>query len=745
VDNQPQIFKISGHTVRVLFGDLASLREPVDAIVSSDNNYLSHGAGVSRALWTAAGPELEQFVEAAKPQLHLGDVYVTPGFRLPCRFLLHAVSIDLDQNRSILEPELPKLYQRIFESAGAEKCAEVALPLIGAGSAGLSPRASATSFVDTLTSGFPSYRGVRKVQLALFGPEDRIAQEILEAAERRERDLEGSVEELIDSTEGEIGHSLRQAWHQYLSGEPSARGVALALFFGHVQDLLQEHSSDAGQEPHQLWRSAWLARNRLAHSRGHWDAHDWSTLLGAVREGLIAARSQKALRRPQEEPFASEAAKGKGRDEDVLPSRTADGESEEPTVAPSDRSSHSDAEATDLLASADAAFAHLSPSRAGSAPRPSASQAPLGLSFDGATRQRPQLSSTSPLPVSPPSERERGVGRGTTPLRELRDFLISHLPEASREDLRRRFMAHGYKGPEEIQLLEFLIREPDLVGFIASEFGRPALLAAIRKFRSEEPPDCPTAERLARWFLKTLGFPDPVRPDGLKAVRQAVQRARANLLVHDDEALRGAVADVARRLEYVARVMLRFVAQAAYRTAPEQLLRNWERLPEGQDLGKASLGPLLIWIEVLDKQLEKDTIPEVALFKRDVAPTSLLPSGADGIAALRNAFSHYRPHDAGRPLAEQGRKFLDEADAFLEYLSRPEARVFPRIILIESIQYDRWGRQVISAVDDEGNHERIFTDEAVLPGQTYFMHPLTNPLRVDPILVPAGDLLWLDG
>jgi hypothetical protein len=336
------------------------------------------------------------------------------------------------------------------------------------------------------------------------------------------------------------------------------------------------------------------------------------------------------------------------------------------------------------------------------------------------------------------------MGRGTTPLRELRDFLIAHLPEVSREDLGQQFREHGYKGPEEIQLLEFLIQEPDLVRFIASEFGRPALFAAIREFRGEKPPDYPTAERLARWFLKTLGFPDPIRPDGLKAVRQAVQRARANLLVHDDEALRGAVADVARRLEYIARVMLRFVAQAAYRTAPEQLLRNWEHLPEGQDLGKASLGPLLIWIEVLDKHLEKDTIPEVALFKRDVATTSLLPSGADGIAALRNAFSHYRPQNAGRPLAEQGRKFLDEADAFLEYLSRPEARVFPRIILIESIHYDRWGRQVISAVDDEGNHERIFTDEALLPGETYFMHPLTNPLRVDPILVPAGDMLWLD-
>jgi hypothetical protein len=112
---------------------------------------------------------------------------------------------------------------------------------------------------------------------------------------------------------------------------------------------------------------------------------------------------------------------------------------------------------------------------------------------------------------------------------------------------------------------------------------------------------------------------------------------------------------------------------------------------------------------------------------------------------LRNALSHYRPQDVGSSLVEQGRRFLNEADAFLEYLSRPEGRVFPRVILIESIQFDRWGRKVIHAVDDEGNHERIFTDEAVHPGETYFMHPLTNPLRVDPILVAAGDLLWLNG
>lgn len=728
--NQPQIFTISGHTVRVSSGDLATFPERVDAIVSSDDNYLSHSGGVSRALWAAAGPGLAKAVEEAEPQLHLGDVYVTQGFELPCRLLLHAITMDLDQNRAILEPELAKLYQRLFEAAGAEKCSRVALPLIGTGSAELSVRASTTALVDTLTSGFPSYRGIRTIDVVLHRPEDEVAREILLEAERRERDFEASVAELVDSTEGPIGESMRSTWNQYLTGDASARGLALALFFGHVQDLLQEHRPEAAESLKQLWRSAWHARNRLAHSRGYWDAHDWSTLLGAVREALIAAKPQPTTDAlaALEEPESTE--------EIALAEPATDDESHAATVD----SRHFSEDPAASLAATDLDLGFPRPAESRRSVREA--QPPLGLSF---RNTGPTTSSTTPTAQRAVTtiEREKS-GRGTKPLRELRDFLLSHLPEQSREDLRKRFTAEGYKGQEDIQLLEFLIREPDLVEFIASEFGRPILLGAIRKHRSEEPPYCPTAEGLARWFLKTLGFPDPVAPDGLRAVRQAVQRARAKLLVHDDEALRGAIADVARRLEYVARVMLRFVAQAAYRTAPEQLLRQWDKISDGSGFAKASLGNLLIWIEVLNKHLEEDASPAVAVFKRDVAPSSLIPRGADGIAALRNAFSHYRSEDVGRSLSEQARKFLDEAETFLEYLGRHDARVFPRIILIESIQYDRWGRQVISAVDDEGNHERIFTDEPVFPGDTYFMHPLTNPLRVDPILVPAGDLLWLD-
>lgn len=53
---------------------------------------------------------------------------------------------------------------------------------------------------------------------------------------------------------------------------------------------------------------------------------------------------------------------------------------------------------------------------------------------------------------------------------------------------------------------------------------------------------------------------------------------------------------------------------------------------------------------------------------------------------------------------------------------------------------DGWGRRLIDAVNEEGGLERIFTDRKLEAGKVYFMHPLTNPLRVDPILVPAGEM-----
>ena len=76
----------------------------------------------------------------------------------------------------------------------------------------------------------------------------------------------------------------------------------------------------------------------------------------------------------------------------------------------------------------------------------------------------------------------------------------------------------------------------------------------------------------------------------------------------------------------------------------------------------------------------------------------------------------------------------------MEYLGEPGQRIFPIVLHIERVVVDRWGRLRVEASTDEGMAEQIFTDRSVAPGEVYYMHPLSNPLRVDPILVQAGEL-----
>ena len=60
----------------------------VDAIVNTTNEEMIGYSGVDLAVHTAAGPELDAMCEKLAP-LGLGQVFITPGFNLPCRYIIH--------------------------------------------------------------------------------------------------------------------------------------------------------------------------------------------------------------------------------------------------------------------------------------------------------------------------------------------------------------------------------------------------------------------------------------------------------------------------------------------------------------------------------------------------------------------------------------------------------------------------------------------------------------------------------
>jgi hypothetical protein len=199
------------------------------------------------------------------------------------------------------------------------------------------------------------------------------------------------------------------------------------------------------------------------------------------------------------------------------------------------------------------------------------------------------------------------------------------------------------------------------------------------------------------------------------------------------------VVEVGSQLEYVCQVLLRFVSQVVFERPPEVLLR--EKLGDTGGLDKVGLGQLFGLVEHLDAKVRRDAASRVGMFGFSARP--LLPEHGKGdLPDARNHFAHSRIGRRGTNSDEdlsRGRKFLEGAQALLDYIAEPDHRVFPLMIVVRAIHYDRWGRRKVSVDTESGEREIIFTERPLRPGEAYMMRPLSNPVRVDPLLVPAGD------
>jgi len=74
--------------IKVLRADITSLS--VDAIVNAANEALRRGGGVDGAIHRAAGPELQEEL-LAFASCPTGQSVITKGYRLPAKYVIHAV------------------------------------------------------------------------------------------------------------------------------------------------------------------------------------------------------------------------------------------------------------------------------------------------------------------------------------------------------------------------------------------------------------------------------------------------------------------------------------------------------------------------------------------------------------------------------------------------------------------------------------------------------------------------------
>lgn len=135
--------------LEVVQGDIVGQR--VDAIVNAANQTLLGGGGVDGAIHRAAGPRL---LEACRllGGCDVGDAKATPGFDLPCRWVIHTVGPAWFGGSRGEEEALTSCYRRALDVADQLGAKSVAFPAISTGAFGFPEAEAAVIAVRTLRS-----------------------------------------------------------------------------------------------------------------------------------------------------------------------------------------------------------------------------------------------------------------------------------------------------------------------------------------------------------------------------------------------------------------------------------------------------------------------------------------------------------------------------------------------------------------------------------------------------------------
>jgi O-acetyl-ADP-ribose deacetylase (regulator of RNase III) len=152
--------------IEIMQGDITQLA--VDAIVNAANSKLLGGGGVDGAIHRAAGPEL---LEACRKLggCPVGEARLTEGYRLPARYVIHAVGPVWTGGNSDEDALLASAYRASLTLAVQYGLRSIAFPAISTGAYGFPLERAVPIALNTVQAFLANDQTLQRVIMVCFG------------------------------------------------------------------------------------------------------------------------------------------------------------------------------------------------------------------------------------------------------------------------------------------------------------------------------------------------------------------------------------------------------------------------------------------------------------------------------------------------------------------------------------------------------------------------------------------------